>query len=359
MRWLTQTASTSCCARGSVRNLFCYLSTPKPFRISRWMWRVRWAWTWMGRRRNQPGKRPPRTRISGASMQAAECAGKGKREPIMSSESVTGALDARRITTQTLQDLKRAGVPIAMLTAYDYTSARILDAAGVDVLLVGDSASNVIGGVRNDAAYHAGSDDLSCPVRHSGGAPRPRSSGSPLRILSGQFEGGVGVSHPGDERGRGTCGQNGRRRTGPGGSEAYHRRRYSSDGPSRPHAAKAFTVSAHTACGHRTRRKRIPSGEMHDCWKRRVVSALCSKKSLQIWHAMYRGSFRFRLSVSAPGCICDGQVLVIHDLLGLNTDFNPRFVRRYAHLEKTITEAVQHYVQDVRTRAFPSGEESY
>ena len=64
----------------------------------------------------------------------------------MSSEPVAGTLDARRITTQTLQDLKRAGVPVAMLTAYVYTSARILDAAGVDVLLVGDSASNVMAG---------------------------------------------------------------------------------------------------------------------------------------------------------------------------------------------------------------------
>jgi len=55
----------------------------------------------------------------------------------------------------------------------------------------------------------------------------------------------------------------------------------------------------------------------------------------------------------------DGQILVLHDMLGLTTDFNPRFVRRYARLAETITEAVQHYVQDVRQRAFPSPEESY
>ena len=60
--------------------------------------------------------------------------------------SMQGSLEAKRITTQTLQDMKREGVPIAMLTAYDYTSARILDAAGVDVLLVGDSASNTVAG---------------------------------------------------------------------------------------------------------------------------------------------------------------------------------------------------------------------
>ncbi len=59
------------------------------------------------------------------------------------------------------------------------------------------------------------------------------------------------------------------------------------------------------------------------------------------------------------GVHCDGQILVLHDMLGLTTDFNPRFVRRYARLAETITEAVQHYVQDVRQRAFPSPEESY
>lgn len=59
------------------------------------------------------------------------------------------------------------------------------------------------------------------------------------------------------------------------------------------------------------------------------------------------------------GVHCDGQVLVTHDALGLTTDFNPRFVRRYAHLADTITEAVEAYIEDVRERTFPSGEESY
>jgi 3-methyl-2-oxobutanoate hydroxymethyltransferase len=70
-------------------------------------------------------------------------------------------------------------------------------------------------------------------------------------------------------------------------------------------------------------------------------------------------------SVSIPtigigaGSQCDGQVLVTHDLLGLTTDFHPRFVRRYAHLADLITEAVHHYVDDVRTHEFPSSNESY
>ena len=55
----------------------------------------------------------------------------------------------------------------------------------------------------------------------------------------------------------------------------------------------------------------------------------------------------------------DGQVLVSHDALGLSTDFNPRFVRRYAHLEETITDAIGEYVSDVRGRSFPSESESY
>jgi 3-methyl-2-oxobutanoate hydroxymethyltransferase len=59
------------------------------------------------------------------------------------------------------------------------------------------------------------------------------------------------------------------------------------------------------------------------------------------------------------GPFCDGQVLVTHDLLGLTTDFHPRFVRRYAHLAESITDAVHAYVEDVRLRAFPTDDESY
>ena len=70
-------------------------------------------------------------------------------------------------------------------------------------------------------------------------------------------------------------------------------------------------------------------------------------------------------SVSIPtigigaGTGCSGQVLVTHDLLGLTKDFNPRFVRRYADLADTITQAVQGYIEDVRVRDFPNDEESY
>ena len=56
---------------------------------------------------------------------------------------------------------------------------------------------------------------------------------------------------------------------------------------------------------------------------------------------------------------CDGQVLVIHDMLGMNKDFSPRFLRRYADLDKVMTEAVQHYVKDVKTEDFPNEEEQY
>jgi 3-methyl-2-oxobutanoate hydroxymethyltransferase len=74
---------------------------------------------------------------------------------------------------------------------------------------------------------------------------------------------------------------------------------------------------------------------------------------------------RVTASLSIPvigigaGAACDGQVLVSHDLLGLTTDFNPRFVRRYARLDETITDAVRQYVTDVRDRTFPGEEESY
>ncbi len=276
----------------------------------------------------------------------------------MSSESVTGALDARRITTQTLQDLKRAGVPIAMLTAYDYTSARILDAAGVDVLLVGDSASNVMAGYEttlpitlDQMIYHAQS--VIRAVRHAlvvvdlpFGSYQGNSKEALISAIRVMKEAGAHAVKM------------------EGGKPALE-------------AVQRITDAGIPVMGHLgltpqsiyrfgTYRVRAQDTEEADVIRRDaqlLEEAGCFGLVLEKIPAGLAHDVSGDLSIPVigigAGMHCDGQVLVTHDLLGLNTDFNPRFVRRYAHLEETITEAVRHYVQDVRTRAFPTGEESY
>ncbi len=276
----------------------------------------------------------------------------------MSSESVTGALDARRITTQTLQDLKRAGVPIAMLTAYDYTSARILDAAGVDVLLVGDSASNVMAGYEttlpitlDQMIYHAQS--VIRAVRHA------------LVVVDlpfGSYQGNSKEALVSAIRVMKEAGAHAVKMEG--GKPALETVQRITDAGIPVMGHLGLTPQSIYRFG--TYRVRAQDTEEADAIRKDaqlLEEAGCFGLVLEKIPAGLAHDVSGDLSIPVigigAGVHCDGQVLVTHDLLGLNTDFNPRFVRRYAHLEETITKAVRHYVQDVRTRAFPTGEESY
>ena len=275
------------------------------------------------------------------------------REP-----AVTGALDVRRITTQTLQDLKRDGIPIAMLTAYDYTSARILDAAGVDVLLVGDSASNVMAGYEttlpitlDQMIYHAQS--VIRAVRRalvvvdlSFGSYQGNSKEALLSAIRVMKEAGAHAVKM------------------EGGKPALEAVRRITDAGIPVMGHLGLTPQSIYRFG--TYRVRAQDREEADAIRedaRLLEEAGCFGLVLEKIPAGLARDVSASLSIPAigigAGADCDGQVLVTHDLLGLNTDFAPRFVRRYAQLETTITDAVQRYVEDVRARAFPSEDESY
>ncbi len=275
------------------------------------------------------------------------------REPV-----VTGAVDAPRITTQTLQNLKRDGIPIAMLTAYDYTSARILDAAGVDVLLVGDSASNVMAGYEttlpitlDQMIYHAQS--VIRAVRHalvvvdlSFGSYQGNSKEALVSAIRVMKEAGAHAVKM------------------EGGKPALEAVRRITDAGIPVMGHLGLTPQSIYRFG--TYRVRAQDTEEADAIRedaRLLEDAGCFGLVLEKIPAGLARDVSSALSIPVigigAGAHCDGQVLVTHDMLGLNTDFAPRFVRRYAQLEKTITEAVQQYVADVRVRAFPSENESY
>lgn len=267
-------------------------------------------------------------------------------------------VEAKRITTQTLQDMKRRRIPIAMLTAYDFTSARILDAAGVDALLVGDSASNVMAGhettlpiTLEQMIYHAQS--VIRGVKRSlvvvdlpFGSYQGNSKEALISAIRVMKEAGAhAVKLEGGEKVIETV----ERIIGAGIPVMGH--------------LGLTPQSIYRFGTYKVRAQEESEAEQLKRDARLLEEAGCFAIVLEKIPAALATDVTQSISIPTigigAGSTCDGQVLVTHDMLGLNTDFNPRFVRRYAGLADTITEAVRAYIEDVRTRDFPSDEESY
>ena len=266
--------------------------------------------------------------------------------------------DAKRVTTQTLRQMKASGTPIAMLTAYDFTLARILDQAGVDVLLVGDSASNVMAGhettlpiTLEQMIYHA-----QCVIR------AVRRAIVVVDLPFGSYQGNSKEALISAIR---IMKETGAHAVKLEGGEAV-----------RPAVERIFEAGI-PVMGHLgltpqriyqfgTYKVRARSTEEAD---RLLADAEVLERSgcfglvLEKIPAALAAAVTAAVSIPTigigAGAGCDGQVLVTHDMLGLTTDFNPRFVRRFAQLADTITEAVDGYVQGVRKRSFPQESESY
>jgi 3-methyl-2-oxobutanoate hydroxymethyltransferase len=272
--------------------------------------------------------------------------------------SPPGVADVPRVTTKTVQEMKEAGVPIAMLTAYDYTSARIFDSAGVDVLLVGDSAANVMAGhettlpmTLDQMIYHA-----QCVVRgidralvvvdlpfgtYQGDSKEGLQSAIRVMKEAGahavKLEGGAAVTDSVEQMvtaGIPVMGHLGLT-------------------PQSIYNFGTYQVRAEADEDARQLRKDAQRLEEAGCF-----ALVLEKIPATLAHEVTASLSIPTIGIGA-GDQTDGQVLVSHDALGLSTDFNPRFVRRYAHLADTIADAVGAYVSDVRTRSFPAEDESY
>jgi 3-methyl-2-oxobutanoate hydroxymethyltransferase len=271
---------------------------------------------------------------------------------------VSDVSDVRRITTQTLQEMKAAGIPVAMLTAYDFTSARILDGAGIDVLLVGDSASNVMAGhettlpiTLDQMIYHA-----QCVVR---GVQR---AFVVVDLPFGSFQGNSRKALASAIRVMKESGAHGVKLEGGQAVVPAVERLLEAGIPVMGHLG----LTPQSIYRFGTYKVRAQEEDEADRLREDAVlleRAGCFAIVLEKIPATLAAEVSRSLSIPTigigAGAGCDGQVLVTHDALGLSTDFNPRFVRRYANLDRTMAEAVQRYIQDVREHAFPTDEESY
>lgn len=263
-----------------------------------------------------------------------------------------------KVTTQTVVDMKKNGENITMLTAYDYTMGRIIDRAGIDVILIGDSASNVMAGhettvpmTLDHMIYHA-----SCVVR---GVERALVIAD-LPFMSYQVTPKEALISSG--RMMKEAGVHGVKLEGGKPIIDTVKRIVDAGIPVMGHLGLT-PQSIYKFGTYKVRAKEEEEAErlLEDAKKLEEAGIF----SLVLEKIPASLAARVTESLSIPtigigaGVSCDGQVLVTHDMLGLNKEFNPRFLRRYADLDDEMTGAVHRYIKDVKKGEFPSEDEQY
>ncbi|MCH5237817.1 MAG: 3-methyl-2-oxobutanoate hydroxymethyltransferase [Muribaculaceae bacterium] len=266
--------------------------------------------------------------------------------------------NSRKVTTHRLTEMKHRGEKISMLTAYDFSSARIIDEAGMDVILVGDSASNVMAGnvttlpiTLDQMIYHAKSVMkavkralvvVDLPFGSYQGNSK-EALASAIRIMKESHAEAVKME---------------------GGAEIREsvERILSAGIPVMghlgltPQSINKFGTYNVRAKEEAEAKKLIDDARLLEeigCFAiviEKVPAKLAAKVAEELTIPI--------IGIGAGGGV-DGQVLVMHDMLGINKGFSPRFLRRYANLAGVMTDAVQNYIRDVKSGGFPTAEESY
>ena len=266
--------------------------------------------------------------------------------------------EVKKITTNTLQKMKSNGEKISMITAYDFSFAKIFDSAGIDVILVGDSASNVMAGhettlpiTLDQIIYHASSvirgiDRCLVVVDIPFGYYQSNSDialASAVRIMKETGAHAVKLE---------------------GGEEVLDsvRRIISAGVPVMGHLGLTpqsiykfgtYAVRAQEEVEATKLKKDAKLLEKAGCFAvvlEKIPANLAKEVS---------DSIRIPSIGIGAGKYCDGQVLVMHDMLGINTEFKPRFLRQYLNIHEQATKAVQQYIKDIKSRDFPNESEQY
>jgi 3-methyl-2-oxobutanoate hydroxymethyltransferase len=254
--------------------------------------------------------------------------------------------------------MKSTGEKISMITAYDYSFAKIFDAAGVDVILVGDSASNVMAGhvttlpiTLDQIIYHASSvirgvDRSLVVVDLPFGSYQSNSKealASAIRIMKETGAHAVKLE---------------------GGAEVIEsaNRILAAGVPVMGHLGLT-PQSIYKFGTYTVRAKEEAEAEKLKADAKLLEQAGCFAIVLEKIPASLAKEVSESVQIPTIGIgagkYCDGQVLVMHDMLGINTEFKPRFLRQYLNLHEQITGAVQRYIKDVKSRDFPNDREQY
>ncbi len=266
--------------------------------------------------------------------------------------------EIKKITTNTIQKMKSAGEKISMITAYDFSFAQIFDAAGIDIILVGDSASNVMAGhettlpiTLEQMIYHASSVVRGINRRlvvvdlpfgsYQGNSKEALNSA--IRIM--KETGGHSVKMEGGEE------------------IVDSVKRIISTGipvmghlgltPQSIYKFGTYTVRAKEEIEAEKLKKDALLLQEAGCF------AIVLEKIPASLAKIVSESLHIPTIGIGAGGDCDGQVLVMHDMLGINTEFKPRFLRQYLNMNEQVTSAVQQYIKDVKSSDFPNEKEQY
>ena len=262
------------------------------------------------------------------------------------------------VTTHQLKEMKAKGEKIAMLTGYDYSMAKIIDQAGIDIILVGDSASNVMAGnettlpiTLDHMIWHATSVvkavkrafvvvDVPFGSYQGNSSEALRSCVRIMKESGGhavKMEGGIEIKESVQRVLSAGIPVMGHLGLTP--QSIYKYGTYSTRAKEEEEAQKLLEDTALLAalgCFGIVLEK---------------IPADLARKAAE--------SVKIPIIGIGAGSDVDGQVLVLHDMLGITQDFKPRFLRQYADLNKTMTEAFENYVSDVKSKTFPNKKESY
>jgi 3-methyl-2-oxobutanoate hydroxymethyltransferase len=266
--------------------------------------------------------------------------------------------EVKRITTHILQEMKNRGEKISMLTAYDYSMATIVDNAGMDIILVGDSASNVMAGhettlpiTLDQMIYHASSVVRAAKRAlvivdlpfgsYQGNSKEALNSAVRIMKESGahgvKLEGGIEIAESVSRiltAGIPVMGHLGLT-------------------PQSIYKFGTYTVRAkEEAEAQKLREDSLKLQEL-GCFGI-VLEKIPAKLAEEVSKSLLIPT----IGIGA-GQHCDGQVLVIHDMLGINNEFKPRFLRQYANLYEVMNNAIKNYINDVKGKDFPNEKEQY
>lgn len=266
--------------------------------------------------------------------------------------------NVRRVTTHRLTEMKIRGEKISMLTAYDFTMATIIDRAGIDVILVGDSASNVMCG--NSTTLPMTVDQMIFMAKSV-----VRGAKRALVVIDMPFGSYQGNSREAlssairmMKETHGDCLKM------EGGEEILEsvKRVLSAGIPVMGHLGlMPQSINKYGSYAVRATEEEEAEKLIRDAHL--LEDAGCFAIVLEKIPAKLAGKVAAELTIPVIGIGAggqvDGQVLVVHDMLGLNNEFSPRFLRKYANMEAIMKEAVSHYVDDVKSGDFPNEREQY
>ena len=266
--------------------------------------------------------------------------------------------DVKVVTTHQLHNMKERGEKISMLTAYDFSMASILDAAGIDVLLVGDSASNVMAGHETTLPI-----TLDQMIYHASSVVRATKRAFVVVDMPfGSYQGNSSEALRSAIRIMKESGAHGIKLEGGAEIKESITRILSAGVPVMghlgltPQSIYKFGTYTVRAKEEAEAQKLLDDAKLLQelgCFAivlEKIPSELAKKVA---------ESLEIPIIGIGAGPHVDGQVLVVHDMLGITKEFKPRFLRRYADLHTIMTDAVKNYVQDVKSKDFPSESEAY